>query len=203
MKLFFDTEFTGLHKGTSLISIGIVSESGKKFYAELTDFDDTQCDSWIEKNVLEHLMLNGEMKEESFDDLNTTYIFGDKATVRDELLLWLDELTADFTDSGEYFQFVSDVCHYDMVLLLDLLNEQSAMQIPELVNPCCHDISQDIAMILDISEKTAFDYSREQLLTDRGIDLPNGKKHNALYDAEVIKAIYDDFFETVKEGGNG
>lgn len=29
--LFFDTEFTGLHKQTSLISIGIVAENGKKF----------------------------------------------------------------------------------------------------------------------------------------------------------------------------
>ena len=49
-------------------------------------------------------------------------------------------------------------------------------------------------MILDISEKAAFDISREQLLADRGIALPKGQKHNALYDAEVIKAIYDDFY---------
>lgn len=43
-KLFFDTEFTGLHKNTTLISIGIVSECGCKFYAELTDYDKTQID---------------------------------------------------------------------------------------------------------------------------------------------------------------
>ena len=36
-KIFFDTEFTGLHQNTTLISIGLVSECGKSFYAELVD----------------------------------------------------------------------------------------------------------------------------------------------------------------------
>ena len=68
------------------------------------------------------------------------------------------------------------------------------MKLPEFITPACHDINQDIATMLDISEKAAFDISREQLLTDRGIALPKGQKHNALYDAEVIKAIYDVFY---------
>lgn len=78
------------------------------------------------------------------------------------------------------------------------------MKLPEFITPACHDINQDIATMLDISEKAAFDISREQLLTDRGIALPKGQKHNALYDAEVIKAIYEDFFSVgggVKQGG--
>jgi hypothetical protein len=37
MKIFFDTEFSGLHKNTTLISIGCISEDGKTFYAELED----------------------------------------------------------------------------------------------------------------------------------------------------------------------
>ena len=50
-KLFFDTEFTGLHKNTTLISIGIISEDGKTFYAELNDYDINQIsdDNWILK----------------------------------------------------------------------------------------------------------------------------------------------------------
>jgi len=40
-KIFFDTEFTGLHQNTTLISIGLISECGKTFYAELTDYDKT------------------------------------------------------------------------------------------------------------------------------------------------------------------
>ena len=51
MRLFFDMEFTGLHKNTTPISIGIVSEGGKTFYAEFTDYDESQCDDWIKENV--------------------------------------------------------------------------------------------------------------------------------------------------------
>ena len=42
MKVWFDTEFTGLHKNTTLISIGLVTENGKTFYAEFTDYDESQ-----------------------------------------------------------------------------------------------------------------------------------------------------------------
>lgn len=34
MKLFFDTEFTGLTQNTSLISLTIVDENDRTFYAE-------------------------------------------------------------------------------------------------------------------------------------------------------------------------
>jgi len=33
-RIFFDTEFTGLHKDTTLISIGLIAEDGRTFYAE-------------------------------------------------------------------------------------------------------------------------------------------------------------------------
>lgn len=58
-KDIFDTEFTGLHQNTTLVSIGLVSDEGERFYAELTDYDETQCDDWITKNVLDHLLLSG------------------------------------------------------------------------------------------------------------------------------------------------
>lgn len=201
---FFDTEFTGLRKDTTLISIGIVSDTGDRFYAELTDYDEGMCDEWIEKNVLDHLVLSGnaELEESLAADNKTTTVIGSKADVCCELMEWL-EMDANF-DSDYAAVFVSDVSHYDMVLLIDLL-AGNAMKLPEFITPACHDINQDIATMLDISEKAAFDISREQLLTDRGIALPKGQKHNALYDAEVIKAIYDDFYVggVIKEATNG
>jgi hypothetical protein len=36
-KLFLDTEFTGLHQNTTLISIGLIADTGDN--AELTDYD--------------------------------------------------------------------------------------------------------------------------------------------------------------------
>lgn len=38
MKIFFDTEFTGLKKDTDLLSIGLVTETWEEFYAELYDY---------------------------------------------------------------------------------------------------------------------------------------------------------------------
>lgn len=49
-KVFFDTEFTGLHQNTTLISIGLISDCGKSFYAELNEFDIAQLNDWLNEN---------------------------------------------------------------------------------------------------------------------------------------------------------
>ena len=75
MKIFFDTEFTGLHKNTTLISIGLVDENGRSFYAEFTAYNKSQVDDWIQENVINNLMSNNfDIKGEP----NTTSIFGDQ-----------------------------------------------------------------------------------------------------------------------------
>jgi len=61
MRVFFDTEFTGLHQKTTLISIGMVDENGRDFYAELIDFDIGQCDDWITENVLDKLTATNQV----------------------------------------------------------------------------------------------------------------------------------------------
>ena len=85
-------------------------------------------------------------------------------------------------------QLISDVCHYDMMLFIDMFG--TAFDLPKNINAACHDINQDIAQFFNISEKDAFDYSREKILTDKSITI-NGNKHNSLYDAKVIGAIYN------------
>ena len=62
MKLFFDTEFTGLHQHTTLISLGIVSEHGDKFYAEFIDYDKNQVNEWIRENVINNLKFSSQTK---------------------------------------------------------------------------------------------------------------------------------------------
>ena len=59
MKIFFDTEFTGLHKNTELISIGLIAENGNMFYGEITNYDKSQVDNWIQENVINNLKHNG------------------------------------------------------------------------------------------------------------------------------------------------
>ena len=104
MKLFFDTEFTGLHKNTTLISVGIVSEDERKFYAELTDYDRNQCNDWIKENVLSNLLLDGMGVGigETPDDPSTVMVRGDSQYVSQELNNWLSQF--------DKIQFVSDVC---------------------------------------------------------------------------------------------
>ena len=110
MKIFFDTEFTGLRKDTTIVSIGMVTEDGKQFYAEFTDYDSKQCDDWIQANVLEHTLQKNWKKRESVYVEN--YHLGTKVDIGKTLENWLAQF--------DQVEFISDVCHYDMVLLIDL-----------------------------------------------------------------------------------
>ena len=177
MKIFFDTEFTGLHKDTTLISIGLVDENGKTFYAEFTDYD-SNVDEWIWKNVILNLKWSKEGPIENFININedSLEVNGDKEYVKAALADWLSRY--------DNVELVSDVCHYDMVLFIDIFG--SAFDIPDNVNPACHDINQDIARYFNISEREAFDKSREEIA-----NVIQGDKHNSLYDALVIKNIYE------------
>lgn len=184
MNIYFDTEFTGLHKDTSLISIGLVADDGNRFYAELTDYKEEQCDEWIVRNVLSHLILSGnkELETELENDGFTTMMIGNKEQVSEALKEWLGKY------SRNLVCFVSDVCHYDMVLLIDLLYK-SAINMPPNMCPLCIDVAQKMTHVLGKTEMEAFRISREQFLKDRGIELPKGQKHSSIYDAEVIRLI--------------
>lgn len=179
MKVFFDTEFSGLYKNTNLISIGLISEDGKQFYAEIEDEKLKNLDKWIEENVLIHTVNYGDaLVLDIVNDENDFYI-GDKQSIAQELKEWFAQF--------DEVQLISDVCHYDMVLLIDLFG--TAFDLPENVCAACHDINQDIAMYEHITEQEAFDRNREDFLLNHKIEVM-GAKHNAMYDAKVIREIY-------------
>lgn len=178
MKIFLDTEFTGLHRDATLISVGLIAEDGDEFYAELTDYDKNQVDYWLQENVIANLWYESNKVE--FKN-TTNYYRGKKEYIALKLKKWLAKY--------ETIEWVSDVAHYDFVLLIDLLYGK-AINIPYLTHGASiHDINQDIAKHYNISELEAFDLSREEILAKHNIEI-DGLKHNALYDAKVIKAIY-------------
>lgn len=196
MKLFFDTEFTGLHKNTTLISVGIVAEDGRKFYAVLNDFDRTQCTQWIKKNVLKGvvedlLCIPVSLIEDIGEDGKYTdfwIVSGNKRLVSIHLNRWLN-----WIGGYDSIQFVSDVCHYDFVLLIDLItNGGTALDLPGNISPVCHDMNQDIARFYKVTDAEAFDMSREEIMSYVcGQDyIVTGDKHDAMYDAEVMRAIW-------------
>ena len=151
MKIFFDTEFTGLHKNTTLISIGLVDENERTFYAEFSDYDESQCDEWIKEHVIDNLLYKHFDKEGESNTIsifgNKYYAKGDKQYIKNQLIEWLSEY--------DKVELVSDCCHYDMVLFIDIFGR--AFDIPKNVNPACHDINQDIAKHFNITEREAFD----------------------------------------------
>ena len=84
MKIFFDTEFTGLHKDTTLISIGLIDENGRTFYGEFSDYDESKCDDWIRENVIKHLKWSKEGPVEDFVNIyvNSWESFGSKEYIK-------------------------------------------------------------------------------------------------------------------------
>ena len=54
-RFFYDTEF--IEDGTTidLVSIGVVDETGREFYAVSTQFDPDKAIPWVRRNVLEQL----------------------------------------------------------------------------------------------------------------------------------------------------
>ena len=54
-RFFYDTEF--IEDGTTidLVSIGVVDETGREFYAVSTQFDERKAIPWVRRNVLDQL----------------------------------------------------------------------------------------------------------------------------------------------------
>lgn len=59
-KIFLDTEFTHLGQDADLISIGLVSECGNTFYAEVKEVNKVKCSQFVLDNVLPNLRLEHE-----------------------------------------------------------------------------------------------------------------------------------------------
>lgn len=55
MRFFYDTEFIEDGVTIDLVSIGVVAEDGREFYAVSTEFDPDRAGDWVRANVLPKL----------------------------------------------------------------------------------------------------------------------------------------------------
>lgn len=55
MRYFYDCEFIEDGRTIELISIGVVAEDGREFYAVSTEFDPERAGPWVRRNVLPKL----------------------------------------------------------------------------------------------------------------------------------------------------
>ena len=55
MRYFYDTEFIEDGRTIDLVSIGVVAEDGREYYAVSTEFDARKAGPWVRANVLNQL----------------------------------------------------------------------------------------------------------------------------------------------------
>lgn len=173
-KIFFDTEFTGLHQNTTLISLGMVSDNGQSFYAELTDYNKAQVNDWLQENVINNLTLQHEERKgvEYFGIGNEDSVIGDTATVKKWLETWLRQF--------EDVEIWSDCLSYDWVLFCQIFGH--AFNIPKNI----YYIPFDICTLMKVKGIDP-DINREEFAGLTG----DQNKHNALHDAKVIQMCYN------------
>lgn len=114
MRFWFDTEFIENGKTIDLISIGVVSEDGRGYYAECTECDLAKASSWVVENV--------------FPQLGGTKT--PRATVAKELIEFMGE-------SPEIWAYYAD---YDWVALCQLFG--TMMDLPKGWPMYCRDVKQ-------------------------------------------------------------
>lgn len=183
-KLFFDTEFTGLHQKTTLISIGIVAESGETFYAEFTDYNKSQVDDWIKYNVIAKLILPNN------PPLNATLsngFVGDSEFIKNRLTEWLSQF--------ESVQMWSDCLAYDWVLFNNIFG--TAFDIPKQVYYIPFDICPLLLQVTGNADISREEYAGQMAnyFDPNEWTLMKDKKHNALWDAYVIMACYNNLIK--------
>lgn len=172
MKVFFDMEFTGLHQKTTPISIGCIADNDRTFYAEFEDYDKSQLDHWIRKNVIKNLMFDG-VGFQVQNMMTNCEMKNNLLHIKANLGMWLESF-------GEEIEMWSDCLAYDWVLFCELFG--GAFKVPDCVNYIPFDICT-----LFKTEDVDPDINREEYA---GFKAEDGQKHNALWDAKIIRACY-------------
>ncbi len=170
MKYFLDTEFYEQPQSLKLISIGIVAEDGREFYAENFDFawEEVPRDHWLQENVLPH--LSNKITKDFFAPLHIpAYRYKDIGAA---ILKWIGD-----DEDPEFWGYFAD---YDWVLFCWLFG--TMMDLPKSFPMFCRDIQQ-----------------RRVEMGVRVLPQLEGNAHNALDDARWTKQVYD-YLEDLRSG---
>ena len=188
LPIYFDMEFTGLHQNTTPISIGCVSESGSIFYAEFLDYDESQVDEWIRDNVIKNLRFGGDQESFCADErpssLYNVQMSSYKGLIAVELEKWLK---TEYRISTRKIRMHSDCLAYDWMLFVNLISSTGyAIDLQDYINYIPIDLS---TMLLAAGMDP--DINREkfaEITSQVPVTIP---KHNALWDAHMIKECFE------------
>jgi len=112
-RYFYDCEFIEDGRLIDLVSIGVVDEQGREFYAVSTEFDASRALPWVKRNVLDRLPSPGDPAWRSRDRL------------RDDLYAFL--VAPLRTDPTEYLELWAWYAAYDHVVLAQLWGAMPAL----------------------------------------------------------------------------
>lgn len=202
LKVFYDSEFTGLSKDTSLISVGFVTENlndegkSKAFYGEFTDYNESQINPWLQENIIGNLFLDKtpDVRDEKMKPLienwgitNLIHTRGDSDKIRKDLKIWLSDISS---ESGKQVIIISDVLSYDWMLFVDLMATYTDGY-PNLPKSVYY-LPIDIASTL-FECGIDPDINREEFaqgILRKGITSQESIKHNSLWDCLICKTVY-------------
>ncbi|HEY8828471.1 MAG TPA: polyadenylate-specific 3'-exoribonuclease AS [Jatrophihabitantaceae bacterium] len=121
MRFFYDCEF--IEDGTTieLVSIGVVDEGGREFYAVSTEFDPVRAGDWVRRNVLDKLPAPADPAWRSLE------------RIREDLLAYLTEADVPI----ELWAWMSA---YDHVVLAQLWGDMRAL--PRAIPRFTHELRQ-------------------------------------------------------------
>ncbi|EJI1280455.1 TPA: 3'-5' exoribonuclease [Vibrio vulnificus] len=176
MRLFLDTEFTGLKQDAELLSLALVDEHGRAFYAECQARYGASVDKWIVEHVLAHtrwLSLPSCAPSEWLQEGEVRYGFDSDENIAHQLKHWLSQY--------ERVELWADCPAYDWVLFCQLFGGSQY-----LPRPLSY-VVNDFATLLTLQGLDPL-LPRISLLAPN--QQPQGQPHNALYDARLLKACF-------------
>ena len=121
MRYFYDCEFIEDGRTIDLVSIGVVAEDGREFYAISTEFDPSRAIDWVKRNVLDKLPSPADRAWRSL------------ARIREDLLAFLLE-------PGESIELWAWMSAYDHVALAQLWGDMRAL--PRAIPRFTHELRQ-------------------------------------------------------------
>ncbi|WP_024793154.1 polyadenylate-specific 3'-exoribonuclease AS [Tomitella biformata] len=115
MRYFYDCEFIEDGRTIELVSIGVVADDGREFYAVSTEFDPSRAGKWVRANVLDKLPSPASKAWRSRDRIREGLI---------EFLLDGDD--PDYAQPGQ-IELWAWVGAYDHVVLCQLWGDMTAL----------------------------------------------------------------------------
>jgi len=153
MKYWFDTEFIEDGKTIDLLSIGVVAQDGREYYAVVNDSSlhfRGWCHPWLSKNVMPHLPHTKEMTAFQLKGGRRVHVpWLDESDPSVKSRVQIAAELVEFTDDGmsvdgaepEFWAYFAD---YDWVVLCQLYG--TMMELPRSWPMFCMDLKQLMVM---------------------------------------------------------